>query len=279
MKYELLALDVDGTLAGPDSKVSPEVIDAVAEAQRAGLRVCIATGRSFIETIPVWRQLRLRPPYDPMVLIGGALVAEPHTGRTLWQRVISPVLAAEYSDELLRAGHSAIAIVDAWRWGFDYYIAEGPDAETVHRRWFAQMNVQVRRVARLAPAESDPPPLRINAVVEPAAAPALAERLARQFDGRLNVHSILAPNYGVTIVEAFSREASKWSAIRYVAQTDRIAPARMIAVGDDVNDLPMIRGAGLGVAMPGAPETVRAEADRVAEGGLAKFLHDLLAGA
>jgi 5-amino-6-(5-phospho-D-ribitylamino)uracil phosphatase len=34
-------------------------------------------------------------------------------------------------------------------------------------------------------------------------------------------------------------------------------------VGDDMNDVPMLRGAGLGVAMGHAPAAVRAAADHV----------------
>jgi hydroxymethylpyrimidine pyrophosphatase-like HAD family hydrolase len=51
-------------------------------------------------------------------------------------------------------------------------------------------------------------------------------------------------------------------------------------VGDDVNDLPMITGAGLGVAMGHAPESVRAAAAHVTgdhdEDGVAMFVHDVL---
>jgi len=51
-----------------------------------------------------------------------------------------------------------------------------------------------------------------------------------------------------------------------------------VAVGDDSNDLSMIRRAGLGVAMPGGPEYVREAADHVASDGVARFIHELVAG-
>ena len=72
MEYELLAVDVDGTLVGPDSVVPADVVDALAAAEQAGLRVCLATGRSYVETHPIWRQLRLRGPFEPLVVVGGA---------------------------------------------------------------------------------------------------------------------------------------------------------------------------------------------------------------
>jgi hydroxymethylpyrimidine pyrophosphatase-like HAD family hydrolase len=113
-------------------------------------------------------------------------------------------------------------------------------------------------------------------VVDPADGKALVGRLRQQLDGQLELHAILAPNYGVTIVEAFAAQANKFTAIRHVAQARQIPPERIVAVGDDVNDIPMLTGAGLGAAMPHAPGNVKAAADVVAENGLAAFVSDLL---
>ena len=93
--------------------------------------------------------------------------------------------------------------------------------------------------------------------------PELAERLQRDFEGRLNVHAIVAPNYAVTIVEAFAAGADKLAGVTYVAQARRIPPSGIVAVGDDVNDIPMVRGAGLGVAMPHATDELARIARRV----------------
>jgi hydroxymethylpyrimidine pyrophosphatase-like HAD family hydrolase len=57
---------------------------------------------------------------------------------------------------------------------------------------------------------------------------------------------------------------SKWSGVQHLAQDWGIGPDEICAVGDDVNDIPMIRGAGLGVAMGNALDEVKAAADRIA---------------
>jgi hypothetical protein len=55
-----------------------------------------------------------------------------------------------------------------------------------------------------------------------------------------------------------------------------------LAIGDQLNDLEMITDAGIGVAMGGAPEAVRAAASIVAppieEEGAAQVLEELLLG-
>ena len=278
VKYKLLALDVDGTLLGRDHTVSAETVRALRAAEQAGLGVCLATGRSYVETLPVWRALSLRGPLEPMVLIGGALVSEAETGRTLYHKPIDRDVAVEFADALGRAGHSAMAIVDSWRHGVDYYLAECGNVHVAQLAWFSKMNVTVRTVGRLGDVADLPPPLRVSAVVPPDVAPGLARRLKERFDGVLNIHPIVAPNYNVTIVEALSAGADKFAALRYVAQGKRIAPSQIVAVGDDVNDITMVRGAGLGAAMPGSAGPLAEAADYQITTSLGEFIDALVAG-
>jgi len=275
MKYRMLAVDVDGTLTGPEGVVGGDVVDAVSAAQRAGLAICLATGRSREETLPVWRQLRLAAPHLPLVVVGGAMVSEAEGGRTLYHHPIPAPVAQGFAKALADAGFCAMALVDVWRHGVDYLLVKGGDMAAARELWLAKTGAAVREVDGL---DGSPAVLRINAVVARQEGEKLAEQLRRRFEGQLNVHAILAPNYGVFIVEAHAVGADKFTAIRYVAQGVGIAPGRIVAVGDDVNDLAMIRGAALGVVMPTAPPTLRRFADHVAQKGLAAFIEELLAG-
>jgi hydroxymethylpyrimidine pyrophosphatase-like HAD family hydrolase len=69
---------------------------------------------------------------------------------------------------------------------------------------------------------------------------------------------------------------SKWLGVKRLAESWGIEEAEICAVGDDVNDIPMIRAAGLGVAMGNALPEVKAAADRVApthdENGLVRVV-------
>jgi hydroxymethylpyrimidine pyrophosphatase-like HAD family hydrolase len=75
-------------------------------------------------------------------------------------------------------------------------------------------------------------------------------------------------------------DASKWAAILHLAELWGLDPSEICAVGDDMNDLPMIVGAGLGVAMGHAPESVLAAADHVTgdhdQDGVSMLVHDVL---
>ncbi len=277
MTYRMLALDCDGVIAGPDNVVPPEIADAITSAEEAGMRVCLATGRSFIETMPLWRQIGLAgPTFEPLVTLGGALASDIPAGRTLFHQPIPRHLAADLAQAMAEAGYCAMAIVDVWRHGVDYIVTDTGNIADVDARWFAQMNVAVRRVASFDSDGNLPEALRISAVVDPAEAPELERFLKRRFDGELNIHAILAPNYGVTIVEAFAAGTNKLTGVRYVAQGRGIRAGQIVAVGDDVNDIPLLSGAGLGAAMPHAPDSVKAAADTVATDGLAAFVRSLI---
>ena len=87
--------------------------------------------------------------------------------------------------------------------------------------------------------------------------------------------SLSRPDY----LELLPANACKGRALGWVAQHLGVALEHTIAVGDQENDLEMIRAAGVGVAMPHAPERVRAAADRIAPapeaGGLLALFAEL----
>ena len=281
MKYRILALDVDGTLVGPDNIVTGDIIEAVALADRAGIRICLATGRSYGETIGIWEQLGLGRTQQPMILIGGALVSETDTRRALYHKPMDSETACRFSDALGAAGYCAMAIVDAWRYDVEYYLTEHGDLADARERWFGQMDVAMESVGALSDVllGSDAPDvLRISAVVDENDGPVLAGELKEQFGDSINICSILAPNYDVWIVEAHAAGADKRTALQYVAQATSTPLSEVVAVGDDVNDISMIGSVGLGVAMPQAPASVIEASDHTAAEGLAEFIRQLVDG-
>ena len=68
--------------------------------------------------------------------------------------------------------------------------------------------------------------------------------------------------------------------VLHLAELWGIEPGAICAVGDDANDIPMIRNAGLGVAMGHAHPEVRAVADLITGGhdedGVAMLVDEVL---
>jgi len=68
----LIALDVDGTILLEDETYSPGVVEAIADAQRAGHEVMLATGRSWESTGRIVEHLAISPEY--VVCSNGAVI-------------------------------------------------------------------------------------------------------------------------------------------------------------------------------------------------------------
>ncbi len=64
-------------------------------------------------------------------------------------------------------------------------------------------------------------------------------------------------------LEIHDPTATKWHALRWLLERWGVRPQEVVAIGDDVNDLPMLEAAGLGVAMGNAVPEVKEIADTV----------------
>jgi hydroxymethylpyrimidine pyrophosphatase-like HAD family hydrolase len=117
---------------------------------------------------------------------------------------------------------------------------------------------------------------------EPGRTDRIVAGLRRQFAGRIEVQAIFAPNYGVHIVEAFSAGATKFSALVYVGQGHGIGAGAMAAIGDDHNDLSMLRGVKLSAAPADAPPELLAAASMTlsarGQSPVAQFVERILDG-
>ena len=64
----------------------------------------------------------------------------------------------------------------------------------------------------------------------------------------------------VHILELFAQRINKWAAISWYLERHGIDPQRVGAIGDQVNDVPMMEQAGIGIAMGNAVDEVKAHA-------------------
>lgn len=288
-RYRLLALDLDGTLLNARGEVSPANARAVLAAREAGLRVVVCTGRGLVESKP---HLDAIGQTDPVVVAGGAVIADPVSGLTLHRHAMDPGLVAEVTAAVMREGQAALVLKDRASAGYDYLVVTGesrPDPVSVW--WFEKMRVVVRFVRTLAEDEHPEHTVRVGVVGGVAEAARAGEVLRGRFGGRAVFQSFAslvgseATGEGereIRIVEAFDPGSGKWPALRRLAAGLEVGDAEIAAIGDERNDLEMIRGAGLGVAMGNAVPEVLGVADRVTarhdEDGVAEAIGRILDG-
>ena len=118
-------------------------------------------------------------------------------------------------------------------------------------------------------------PIKILMSVQPEELPQVQQQIAAFLPEDLTVVQTAA-----FYLEVIPKIINKGQGIRDICTVLGIAPAQVISFGDAANDIPMLREAGMGVAMGNAADAVKAAADMVTlsnnDDGIAAALEKLL---
>ncbi len=259
-RYRLLAIDIDGTLVNSRDELTAATRQALVRAGQAGIRVVLATGRRYSRALPLVAPLGLDV---PLITATGALVKDPRDHRTLYRAEFDPDLLCRVMQIVWHCGFDPVLYGDTFCQGFDFYIATW-QARTPELAEYLADNAAC---ARLVPAMLDQPPAGVFAgfaMGTHAQMLELERALHRCLGDRISTHVLRSPKYAGFFCELAPGGVNKWSALCRLAESWNIPLEAICAVGDDINDIPMIRGAGLGIAMGNALPEVKSAADRVA---------------
>ncbi|TCZ75852.1 HAD family phosphatase [Paenibacillus albiflavus] len=241
-KYKLLALDMDGTVLNEEQKISEENRQAIAAAIEAGITVMFSTGRGVQTVLPYVEQLNLQ---SPLVSVNGSEVwRAPHE---LHKRVEMP-------REIIARLHKMAVETGSWYWAYSVaglfnrdHWAESIEDNVWLKFGFWEENAELLSKIRAEVASWD-----------------LFE----------------ITNSNVNNIELNPKGISKGSGMLEVCKLQGIGMHEVIAMGDSLNDLSMIKAAGLGVAMGNAQEELKANADLVTvtndEHGVAKIIREYM---
>ncbi len=261
--FDLVVLDLDGTILDSSLTLDPGLVTAVRKAVKRGCAVTLATGRMPAATRPYWEELGIRA---PVILYNGALVRDPATGQNLSVSGLPPGLPWELYPIYANAPvhplfyrEDALYCLQPTHPVMKYCQEMGVQAETIlEPESFLETGTFIKCLFIGHPVDLS----TLRADLAPPTAAAARLVLSR-----------------TDYLELLPHGVSKGEALKVVARHLEIPLSRAIAVGDQENDLEMIRAAGVGVAMPNSPAEVRAGADRVAPppeaGGLLALLAEL----
>lgn len=257
--YDALVLDLDGTLLDGQGRVTPRTRDEIARLRDRGWIVLLATGRSLAGTREVHATLGLD---TDLVCYNGAWIGR-RDGSCAWHYAPIP-------DDLL---HEVAAVEAHAEFLFRHQGEAKYTQRTDHPHHPRVTNWYVNTVV------VDPPPagalpdrdlLRVSLFFEGAH---LTDEAWSTLSGdaRERLHREVFPmsifpeftDVGLVLCEVQRRGLGKAEALRYLRERHGVPPERVIAVGDQANDLPLLREAGLAVAMANAIPQARAVADLV----------------
>lgn len=281
MKYRMLAIDLDGTMLDSMGMVSAENKAAVRRAHEAGVLVVLCTGRGLTESRPAINAL---DHHGPIVLACGAVVADPTTGKTLHRAVIEPQLAHQIIQALDPQTHNVIALLDPEVEGCDYLVVNEGRMNGNTRWWFDMIGARLKCVE--TPSVQDlHHVLRVGIVAPPAVMAPVQAMLEERFGSRIVVQHFMAVRMDeneVEVLEVFAQGVNKWAGLQWLADEHGVPHDQIAAIGDQINDISMVRHAACGIAMGNAVPALLDVADRVTasndESGVAQAIEHILDG-
>lgn len=283
MRYRLIAIDLDGTLLGPEGDVSEENRAALHAAHEAGAIVLPCTGRGWGESKSVVASI---PDTEVGVFNTGALVVGLEDGQTKNRVALGADLASEVIALMSGFDEAVLLYTDPVATGFEYVVT-GRGEMTKNTRWWFEHNALRWAIQP----ELDPALLghvvRVGSIALGRRAKEVVGTLRGTFGDRVETFSFPAlqdpgaaePSH---IVECFSAGVTKWRGIEWVCAQHGISPGEVAVIGDQINDVPMFERAGCAVAMGNAIDVIKQAAHYHTlsndEHGVAHAITKMLAG-
>jgi hydroxymethylpyrimidine pyrophosphatase-like HAD family hydrolase len=282
----LIAVDLDGTLLDGRGRVSEANRRAVQRLREAGWTLVPATGRSWREAR---RTLQSIDHDGVAVTAGGSALSDARSGETIDRMTLEAGLVGELAAALNAEGLVAHLLRDHHVCEHDYrFVGTGAlDPATVW--WLEQHAVPVHRADTLQQSHAlgHDHVLRVGAIDRADRLEPVCRQMRERFGDRATMQAWSAVTAeqatgSVThLLEIYALDCDKWTMLQRV-RASHAQPQPVVAVGDGLNDLIMIREAALGIAMGNADPRVLQHADHVAphhaEDGFAHAIERLLAG-
>lgn len=223
---KLIALDIDGTLLNEQGEIPPQNYDAIKAAEALGITVLLTTGRTMMRSRDYAMALKLS---SYMVTVNGSEIWDAQGN--LLERTL---LQTEKMKELLQ-------VVDKYSLPFKAVCSES--------MWLNEIPSRIDDFKWMA----------ILMFFEDAK---LREEILQNLQMKTGIEiSNSSPNN----IEINAKGINKARAIDKVCQLLHISMDEVMAIGDSLNDLEMIKAAKIGVAMGNAQEVVKREANWITE--------------
>lgn len=245
---ELLALDVDGTLIDESLTIAHRVRGAVNQVLQQGVTVTLATGRMLEATAPFADELGIEA---PLICYQGGLIQAPHADGPLHRSTMDPGIVRDALLWGIEQGWHAVLYADS-----ALFIAEKRYPESFYRDL---LGANLHWVDDLAAVIDHHEPLKFLFIAAPPEADEIEAAMRQRFQGRLEV-----VRSHQNFVEGNPLGVSKGDALHRLADYLDVPQARVMAVGDQGNDVSMLAWAGVGVAMGDGSPAAKAVADWIA---------------
>ncbi len=268
--YRMIVSDLDGTLLNDAAEITPRTLNAIKKAQERGIIFAACTGRFPENTAMVLMEKGID---CPVISLNGSVVElSPLKGR-IFERFLEPRSAREVFDALESLGEGYHV--------FGRGTVASRRAEVRHhsetdlrRDTFLKSEVRFTHGLDACRTALERPVYKFYVYLTSKSKPPEAIRAALG-----GIEGVSLTQSSETNFELIPSGADKGTGLELLSRHLDIRPREIIAFGDQLNDLPMLRFAGLGVAVGSAAELVRQAAGLVArsnnDDGVARVIEEV----
>lgn len=250
MAYEMLVLDIDGTLTNSKKEISQTTKEAIRAIQERGHHVVLASGRPTAGILPIAKELKLKEFGGFVLSFNGAKVINCKDNEIIFQNTIPSDLISDIYREAVKENVGIISYDDT-------SIITASEIDEYIEKESKINHMPIKRVDDFVSYINFP----INKCLmtgEPHYLAQVEQRMKKRFGDKLSIYR--SEPFFLEIMPLYIDKAHSLEKLLDILHMSK---EQMISCGDGYNDLTMIQYAGKGVAMGNAQKEIREAADYI----------------
>ena len=266
INYGLIVSDFDGTLIDDRQRILPEVKEAIDRYIKAGGIFAVCTGRMLCSILPQVRALGLK---GPVIAYQGTVIADIETGNVIKSGRMKYEEVSEICRNIEKLGYG-INIYNG-----DNMYTDIPKENKYLVRYEKIIGVEAKHVdGKISDfvLKNKLDCQKVLSLVKEGEREFVYSELSRLLGHRFDVTCSAS-----VLVEVSPMGDTKGEALKFLAKHYGIPIGKTVAVGDNLNDLSMIKAAGIGCAVSNATTQLKEAADFVSvsnnDGALAQIIY------
>ena len=269
--YKLITIDIDGTLLNSNGEISVENKNAISKAIKKGIEVVLASGRIINSIKTIANELGAN---KYLIAGNGALVFDIQNNEIIYsnyiekQKVIEIINICEENSIFYTISTEDTIITKSLNYNVLFYTSENLKNEQNKRINITVIQDIINYINQYEKNDF----LKITVCdADQIVFTRILEKLKKIDDidvldiSHISRKQIATTTQNIEIAycytEITNKNVDKWSAVKFLAKKLNIKDEEIICIGDNANDLEMIKNAGLGVAMKNGLSVVKDEAN------------------
>lgn len=249
MKYKLICLDMDGTLLNSQKKISERNLIAIKKANDLGVKIAVCTGRIFTSAYYYSNMIGVK---TPIIASNGSYIREKDSNDVIYKSVLGmencyAVLKILQKHKIVPHFFTSNSIYAEKLVHFSAHYNDANKTMPKENKVWINITNQWDEVFKKNELE----------IIKAVAADDDLDKIRKAKEELKSLNILEVVSSSKNNFEVMCKGSSKGRATQILADFYSITPEEVICMGDNENDISMIKFAGLGVAMANGEDCVK----------------------